>query len=80
MRGQQRAGPGQHSFAGLGKPFKALAAIDQHQIQLIFQIAQTHRQGRLGNVAAGGGLAEVSGFVQRDQELGCLMSTKAPAR
>ncbi|MNF95551.1 hypothetical protein D3C85_1360190 [compost metagenome] len=66
--GQYRARPGQDALARRGEALKTLAAIDQRQFQFIFQIAQAHGQGRLGNVAACRGTAEVAGFVQGDKE------------
>ena len=67
--GQQCSGPCQHTFTGLGKTLEALAPGDQHQVQFILQVAQAHGQGRLSDVAARGGLPEVSGLLQCDQEL-----------
>ena len=72
MGGEQGPGPGEHAFTGLCEPFEALAPGNQFQAQLILQITQTHRQGRLGDVAARSRLAEVSGLLQRDEEFKLL--------
>ncbi|MNJ42506.1 LysM domain/BON superfamily protein [compost metagenome] len=63
-----RTCPGQHPLALGGEAFEALATVDQGQVQLLLQVAQAHGQGRLGYMAAGGGLAEVAGFIQGDEE------------
>ncbi len=65
---QHRARPRQHALARRGKAFKALAAIDQRQVQLFFQVTQAHRQGRLGDMAARGRLTEVARLVEGDEE------------
>ncbi|KWV86739.1 hypothetical protein PFLmoz3_03623 [Pseudomonas fluorescens] len=72
MGGEQGPGPGQYAFAGLGETFEALAAGYQLQAQFFLQVAQAHRQGGLGDVAARGGLAEMAGLLQRDQEFKLL--------
>lgn len=72
ISGQHRACPGQHPFARRGETFEALAAIDQRQFEFFFEAAQAHGQGRLGDMTARGGLAEVSGFVEGDEEFELL--------
>ncbi len=57
---------------GAVKTFEALAAVDQRQFEFFFEAAQTHGQGRLGDVATRGGLAEVPGFVESDEEFELL--------
>ncbi|MCY1357976.1 hypothetical protein D9M69_444900 [compost metagenome] len=69
---QDGARPGQHPFARCGETFEALAAIDQWQVEFFFEAAQAHGQGRLGDVAACGGLAEMASFVERDEEFQLL--------
>ncbi|MCY1366831.1 hypothetical protein D9M69_537380 [compost metagenome] len=72
VSGEQGARPGQHAQAGIGEAFEALAADHQFQSELFLQAAQAHGQCRLGHVAARRGLAEVAGFLQRDEELQLL--------
>ncbi|CAI8915408.1 hypothetical protein EMIT0347P_50131 [Pseudomonas sp. IT-347P] len=67
-----RARPRQHALARRGEPFKALATVDQLQVEFFFEAAQAHRQGWLGDVATRGGLAEVAGFVEGDEEFQLL--------
>lgn len=69
---QQAACPGQYALAGLGEAFEALAASHQFQAEFFLQAAQAHGQGRLGDVAARGGLAEVAGFVEGAEEFQLL--------
>jgi len=82
--GQNRARPGQHPLAWRGETFEALTAIDQRQVEFFFKVAQAHGQGRLGDVAARGGLAEMAGFVESDEEFQLLdvhlRSRAAPGR
>ncbi|MNC54747.1 hypothetical protein D3C75_1042420 [compost metagenome] len=72
MGGEQRPGPGQHAFTGLGKAFEALASYHQLQAQFVLQVAQAHGQGRLSDMATCSGLPEVSSLFQCDQELELL--------
>ncbi|MNR52659.1 hypothetical protein D3C85_1725410 [compost metagenome] len=72
MGGQQGTGPGQDALAGLGEAFEALAALDQHQVQLVLQVAQAHGQRRLGDMAQRRRLAEVACLVERDEEFELL--------
>ncbi|MCY1448376.1 hypothetical protein D9M71_650380 [compost metagenome] len=70
--GEQAARPGQYAVAGLGEAFEALATAHQLQAQLLLQVAQAHRQGRLGHVAARGRLAEMPGLVEGAEEFQLL--------
>ncbi|MNP01746.1 hypothetical protein D3C76_935730 [compost metagenome] len=69
---QQGARPGEDALARLGETLEALAALHQHEVQLVLQIAQAHRQRGLGDVAERGGLAEVAGLVEGDEKLELL--------
>jgi len=66
MCSQQRAGPREDAFTLRRKPFKALPAHDQHQPQLLFQAADAHGEGRLGDVALRGRFTKVAGLVECD--------------
>ncbi len=70
--GEQGTGPGQDALAGFGEAFEALATLDQHQVQFVFQVAQAHGQRRLGDMAQRRCLAEVAGLVEGDEELELL--------
>ncbi|MCY1183984.1 hypothetical protein D9M73_246410 [compost metagenome] len=72
MGGEQGTGPGQDALAGLGETFEALAPLDQHQVQFVFQVAQAHGQRRLGDMAQRRRLAEVAGLVEGDEEFELL--------
>ncbi|MCY1534199.1 hypothetical protein D9M68_695610 [compost metagenome] len=66
------ARPGEDTFAFGAEALEALPAVNQFQAQLFLQVAQAHRQGRLGDMATRGGLTEMAGFLQRDEELQLL--------
>lgn len=50
---------GDDTFADRGQAHRALAALEDQHAELVFQFLHSHRQGRLADVAALGGAAEV---------------------
>ena len=70
--GQHTACPGQDTLTFGAEALETLAATDQLQTQLVFQLAQAHGQRRLGHVAARSGLTEVAGLVEGDEEFQLL--------
>ena len=67
--GEQRPRPRQNAFPFGSKALEALPALDQHEVQLLFQAANAHRKRRLGDMTGRCGLAKMAGPVEGDQVL-----------
>ena len=70
--GQDAARPPQHALALRGESVKSLAALDDQDAEGVFEVLDSGRQRRLGDVAAGGRSGEVLLAGQRDQVLEML--------
>ena len=72
MGSQHRPRPGQDPLSLRGKTFKTLAALDQRQVQLLFQVTNAHGERRLGNMTGRRRLAKMARLIERDQILELL--------